>query len=241
MGMVHQAFKLFNSLTVWENIVYGAEPRRGAFIDRRAARRECRRTRRAPWSRASIPTRRSAKLSVGVRQRVEILKALYRDARILILDEPTAVLTPQERDGLFAVMRHLAAEGRTILFVTHKLHEVMAITDRVTVLRDGRVVARMRTSETTPREIVRAMTGRNVNLQDRQRPRDARRAAAGGERPHRRFAGRQAARRQGRASRCAPAKSSASPASPAMARANSSRRWSACESPTAARCCISGR
>ena len=75
-----------------------------------------------------------------MRQRVEILKALYRDARILILDEPTAVLTPQERDGLFRVMRHLAADGRTILFVTHKINEVMAITDRVTVLRDGRVV-----------------------------------------------------------------------------------------------------
>ena len=100
-----------------------------------------------------------------MRQRIEILKALYRRARILILDEPTAVLTPQERDGLFAVMRRLAAEGRTILFVTHKLNEVMAITDRVTVLRDGRVVARMKTSETSAAEIVRAMTGRNVDLQ----------------------------------------------------------------------------
>ena len=100
-----------------------------------------------------------------MRQRVEILKALYRRARILILDEPTAVLTPQERDGLFAVMRRLAADGRTILFVTHKLNEVMAITDRVTVLRDGRVVARMKTRETTAGEIIRAMTGRNVDLQ----------------------------------------------------------------------------
>ena len=99
-----------------------------------------------------------------MRQRIEILKALYREARILILDEPTAVLTPQERDGLFDVMRHLAAEGRTILFVTHKLNEVMAITDRVTVLRDGRVVDRMKTSETSAREIIRAMTGRSVNL-----------------------------------------------------------------------------
>ncbi|WP_158817769.1 ABC transporter ATP-binding protein [Methylocapsa sp. S129] len=163
MGMVHQAFKLFHSLSVWENIVYGAEPRRGVFIDRAAARRAV--ADLAARHRLAVdPDAIVSKLSVGVRQRVEILKALYRDARILILDEPTAVLTPQERDSLFAVMRHLAAEGRTILFVTHKLHEVMAITDRVTVLRDGRVVERMTTAETNPREIVRAMTGRSVSL-----------------------------------------------------------------------------
>ena len=113
----------------------------------------------------SIQTRRVRDLSVGVRQRIEILKALYRDARILILDEPTAVLTPPERDALFAVLKALAADGRTILFVTHKLHEVMAMTDRVTVLRDGRTVANLRTADTSDAEIVRAMTGRNVNLQ----------------------------------------------------------------------------
>ena len=164
MGMVHQAFKLFASLTVWENVVFGAEPRRGAFIDRRAARRDVAELARRHGLGVE-PDAKVGALSVGVRQRVEILKALYRRARVLILDEPTAVLTPQERDGLFAVMRRLAAEGRTILFVTHKLNEVMAITDRVTVLRDGRVVARMKTSETTAGEIVRAMTGRNVDLQ----------------------------------------------------------------------------
>ena len=163
MGMVHQAFKLFSSFSVWENIVYGAEPRRGAFIDRRAARRNV--AELAARHRLAVdPDAIVGKLSVGVRQRVEILKALYREAKILILDEPTAVLTPQERNGLFDVMRHLAAEGRTILLVTHKLHEVMAITDRVTVLRDGRVVERMKTSETTAREIVQAMTGRSVSL-----------------------------------------------------------------------------
>jgi ABC-type uncharacterized transport system ATPase subunit len=169
MGMVHQAFKLFNSLSVWENIVYGAEPRRGPFIDQRAARQNV----AALAERHGLvvdPDASVSKLSVGVRQRVEILKALYREAKILILDEPTAVLTPQERDGLFAVMRHLADEGRTLLFVTHKLHEVMAITDRVSVLRDGRVVERMNTSETTPRDIVQAMTGRSINLRiDRAR------------------------------------------------------------------------
>ncbi len=163
LGMVHQAFKLFNSLTVWENVTYGKEPRRGPFIDRRAARTAV----AALAERYQLvvdPGAVVGRLSVGVRQRVEILKALYRDARILILDEPTAVLTPQERDGLFAVMRHLVADGRTILFVTHKIHEVMAITDRVTVLRDGRVVERMVTRDTSERGIVRAMTGRAVNL-----------------------------------------------------------------------------
>ena len=110
------------------------------------------------------PDARVGALPVGVKQRIEILKALYRDARILILDEPTAVLTPRERDGLFAVMRSLAADGRTILFVTHKIHEVMAVTDRITVLRDGRVAARMATADTDPQAIIRAMTGRNVVL-----------------------------------------------------------------------------
>ena len=164
MGMVHQAFKLFASLTVWENIVFGAEPARTVFIDRGKARREVAELAKRHGFGVD-PDAKVGTLSVGVRQRVEILKALYRRARVLILDEPTAVLTPQERDGLFAVMRRLAAEGRTILFVTHKLNEVMAITDRVTVLRDAKVVARMKTSETTAGEIIRAMTGRNVDLQ----------------------------------------------------------------------------
>ena len=137
------------------------------------------------------------KLSVGVRQRVEILKALYREARILILDEPTAVLTPQERDGLFAVMKHLVADGRTILFVTHKIHEVMAITDRVTVLRDGRVVERMVTRQTSEREIVRAMTGRSVNLRIEKPADTAGAAAARSARSDRRIGRRPPACRQG--------------------------------------------
>ena len=163
MGMVHQSFKLFASLNVWENIVYGAEPTRGPFIDRRAARAEV--AELAERNRLAVdPDAAVGQLSVGVRQRVEILKALYRDARVLILDEPTAVLTPPERDALFGVLRRLAAGGRTVLFVTHKLNEATAITDRVTILRDGRTVASLRTAETSSREIIRAMTGRNVNL-----------------------------------------------------------------------------
>jgi ABC-type uncharacterized transport system ATPase subunit len=163
LGMVHQSFKLFGSLRAWENVVYGREPRRFGLIDRARAHAELRALSER-FRLAVPPDALVGDLSVGVCQRVEILKALYREARILILDEPTAVLTPQERDGLFEVMRHLIADGRTIIFVTHKLEEVMAITDRVTVLREGRVVARMRTRETSPREIVRAMTGRSGAL-----------------------------------------------------------------------------
>jgi len=215
MGMVHQAFKLFNSLTVWENVVYGLEPQRGGFIDRAAAIAKV----GALAERYHLqvdPAETVGRLSVGVRQRVEILKALYRDANILILDEPTAVLTPQERDGLFTVIRNLTADGRTVIFVTHKLHEVMAITDRVTVLRDGKVVAQMITGETSAREIIRAMTGRAVNLTvekgeakpGAQRPdrahRSADRNAIAGRRPCRDRRPRCRGLRRRASSRCGP-------------------------------------
>ena len=124
LGMVHQSFKLFNSLTVWENVVYGTEPVRGVFIDRHAARAKLRALSER-YGLAVDPDATVSRQAVGVRQRVEILKALYRDARALILDEPTAVLTPQECDALFAVLRNLVDDNRTILFVTHKLREVM--------------------------------------------------------------------------------------------------------------------
>jgi len=167
LGMVHQSFKLFNMLTVWENVVFRAEPRRGAFIDRAAARRRVGALSER-YGLAVDPNAIVGELPVGVRQRVEILKALYRDARILVLDEPTAVLTPQECKGLFAVMRNLVADHRTILFVTHKLREVMDVTDRVTVLRDGRVAGRLITRDTSAEEITRAMTGRNVFFEPRK-------------------------------------------------------------------------
>jgi len=164
IGMVHQAFKLFESLTVWENVVYRREPRRGVFVDGARARAQV----AALAERHGLPIdpkARVANLPVGVRQRLEILKALYRDAQVLILDEPTAVLTPQEVATLFAVLKSLAAAGCTILLVTHKLNEVMAVSDRITVLRDGRVTERLTTAQTNPEEIVRAMTGRPVTLQ----------------------------------------------------------------------------
>ncbi|MHA6630842.1 ABC transporter ATP-binding protein [Pseudonocardia sichuanensis] len=170
MGMVHQAFRLFPSMTVAENVVYRAEPQRlRGVLDRAAAHREV----------ADLATRhglqvdpraRVASLSVGVRQRVEILKALYREARVLILDEPTAVLTPQETALLFDVLRNLRASGRTAVIVTHKLGEVLEISDSVTVLRDGRTVARLTTADTDAHEIARHMTGRSVDLDGRWVP-----------------------------------------------------------------------
>lgn len=168
LGMVHQSFKLFDSLTVAENVVYAAEPRRFGLVDRAAARRRVREL--AEEHGLSVdPDARVGDLPVGLRQRVEILKLLHRGARTLILDEPTAVLTPAEADALFAVLKSLAAEGRTVILVTHKLREVLEGSDRVTVLRDGRVVARLVTAETSADEIAAAMTGRAVEL-DRIHP-----------------------------------------------------------------------
>ncbi|MGW1997052.1 ABC transporter ATP-binding protein [Embleya sp. NPDC001921] len=168
LGMVHQGFKLFPSLTVTENVVYGGEPTRRGLVDRAAARARVAALVETHGLRVP-PDARVADLPVGVQQRVEILKLLYRDARVLILDEPTAVLTPAEADRLLEVIRGLARSGRTVLLVTHKLGEVMAVSDRVTVLRDGRVTARLATAETTPAEIALAMTGRRIDL-DRTHP-----------------------------------------------------------------------
>nr|WP_231976128.1 ABC transporter ATP-binding protein [Streptomyces sp. 3214.6] len=163
LGMVHQSFKLFDSLAVAENVVYAAEPRRYGLVDRAAARRRVREL-AEEHGLAVDPDARVGDLPVGLRQRVEILKLLHRGARTLILDEPTAVLTPAEADALFAVLKSLAAQGRTVILVTHKLREVLEGSDRVTVLRDGRVVARLVTADTTAGEIAAAMTGRAVGL-----------------------------------------------------------------------------
>jgi ABC-type uncharacterized transport system ATPase subunit len=164
MGMVHQAFRLFPSMTVAENVVYRAETRgRGGLLDRRAAARAVHDLSERYGLRVD-PRARVRNLSVGVLQRVEILKALHRDAQVLILDEPTAVLTPQETRVLFDVLRGLRDSGRTVVIVTHKLGEVLELSDNVTVLRDGRTVARLVTAGTTGAEIARHMTGRAVDL-----------------------------------------------------------------------------
>jgi len=170
MGMVHQAFRLFPSMTVAENVVYRAETRgTGGTLDRRAAVRAVQELSERYGLRVD-PRARVRNISVGVLQRVEILKALHREAQVLILDEPTAVLTPQETRLLFDVLRGLRAAGRTVVIVTHKLGEVLDLSDNVTVLRDGRTVARLVTAETDGAQIARHMTGRAVDLEGEHVP-----------------------------------------------------------------------
>ncbi len=160
IGMVHQHFMLLNSLSVAENIVLGMEPTRGGLIDRERAR-DLTRDLSERYGLRVDPDATVRDLSVGLRQRVEILKALARGARILILDEPTAVLTPQETDELFGILKGLVAQGMTIIFITHKLREVMEVSNRVTVMRLGRKVGTVNTAETSPPELARMMIGRD--------------------------------------------------------------------------------
>ncbi|WP_052891582.1 ABC transporter ATP-binding protein [Thermogemmatispora carboxidivorans] len=169
IGMVHQHFMLIPPLTVAENIVLGQEPGGPmAAYDRRRAR-ELVLQLSARYGLPIDPDARIEKLSVGLQQRVEILKALYRAADILILDEPTGVLTPQETYELFDVLRVLSRQGKTIIFITHKLREVLDLTDRVTVLRRGRNVGELVTRETNQTEIARLMVGREVLLRVEKR------------------------------------------------------------------------
>ncbi|MFL5582386.1 MAG: ABC transporter ATP-binding protein [Gemmatimonadaceae bacterium] len=163
VGMVHQHFMLVPRLTVAENVMLGRELTRGPALDSARAVREVEELSRRTG--LAVPADRAvAELSVGEAQRVEILKALYRGARVLVLDEPTAVLSPPEVDELWAVLRTLRDEGGTVVLITHKLDEVMAVSDRVTVMQHGRTVARMATRDTSPREIAKAMVGRDVSL-----------------------------------------------------------------------------
>jgi len=163
IGMVHQSFKLVSSFTVTENITLGAEPSNGIFVDRQTAHNNVVEISERFGLKVD-PEARIQDLPVGVQQRVEILKTLYRNADILILDEPTAVLTPQETRELFGVIRSLVKEGKTVVFITHKLREVMEISDRVTVMRDGKMVGTKKTSESSARDLARMMVGREVLL-----------------------------------------------------------------------------
>ncbi len=164
ISMVHQHFMLVPVFSVADNILLGAEIMANpVFLDRRAASRRIREL----GSRFGFdidPDARVEGLSVGSQQRVEILKALYREARIVVLDEPTAVLTPQETKEIFAVLRRLAAEGRSIIFISHKLYEVLEIADRITVIRRGRVVGTRLPSETDEDDLAELMVGREVQL-----------------------------------------------------------------------------
>jgi simple sugar transport system ATP-binding protein len=163
VGMVHQHFMLVPTLTVAENVMLGRELTKGGQLDRTRAEREVSELSRATGL-AVRPERKVADLSVGEAQRVEILKALYRGAKILILDEPTAVLSPPEIVELWDVLRQMRTRGETIVLITHKLDEVMEISDTITVMRHGNTVARLRTKNTTPAEIAKAMVGRDVQL-----------------------------------------------------------------------------
>ncbi len=163
VGMVHQHFMLVETMTVAENIVLGAEPGAAFALDLRQAAAQIRAL-SDEFKLAVDPSAPVESLSVGQQQRVELLKALYRQARLLILDEPTAVLTPQEVEEFFAILRRMREQGKTVVIITHKLSEVLAISDEVTVMRDGRVVGRVMTSETNAAELARMMVGRDVLL-----------------------------------------------------------------------------
>ena len=168
IGMVHQHFTLADNLTVLDNILIGTEPLWQPFSRRRAARAKVRET-AARFGLAVDAHSKVSELSVGERQRVEILKALYRGARALILDEPTAVLTPQESRDLFATLRQLVGEGLSIIFISHKLDEVLAVSDRIAVLRNGRLVALRAAAGATKAELAELMVGRKVVMPMRQR------------------------------------------------------------------------
>ena len=163
VGMVHQHFMLVPTLTVAENVVLGREPMNGITYDRASAESALEKLSRATGL-ACVPSRLVSELNVGEAQRVEILKSLYRGAQLLILDEPTAVLSPPEVQELWRVLRTVRDNGATIVLVTHKLDELMDVTDRITVMRQGKTVTGMRTSETTPAAIATAMVGRAVRL-----------------------------------------------------------------------------
>ncbi|HEX2509363.1 MAG TPA: ATP-binding cassette domain-containing protein, partial [Microvirga sp.] len=163
IGMVHQHFMLVEPLTVVENVMLGAEG--GALLRRGEAKVRAELARLSKNYGLEIDVDATvSELSVGLQQRVEILKALYRGADILILDEPTAVLTPPEADALFGLLRSLKAQGKTVILITHKLKEIMAVTDRVSVMRRGEMVATVVTAETSPPQLAEMMVGRRVLL-----------------------------------------------------------------------------
>ncbi len=164
IGMVHQHFKLVDVFTVLDNIILGAETTKMGFIQKKEARRKVEALSEKYGLRVDLDAR-VEDITVGMQQRVEILKMLYRDNEILIFDEPTAVLTPQEIEELMETMREFSREGKSILFISHKLNEIMAVADRVTVLRKGRCIGTVNTCDTDKQELSNMMVGRPVQLE----------------------------------------------------------------------------
>ena len=164
IGMVHQHFKLVEVFTVLENIILGAETTKMGFIQKAEARKKVEELSKKYGLAVDLDAK-VEDITVGMQQRVEILKMLYRDNEILIFDEPTAVLTPQEIDELMKVMKNLVAEGKSILFISHKLNEIMAVSDRVSVLRKGKYIGTIETKNTTKQELSSMMVGRPVQLE----------------------------------------------------------------------------
>ncbi|WP_297989735.1 ABC transporter ATP-binding protein [Anoxybacillus sp.] len=169
IGMVHQHFMLVDTFTVTENIILGSEPTKGGQIDIERAEREVRELSER-YGLAVDPKAKIADISVGMQQRVEILKTLYRGADILIFDEPTAVLTPQEIQELIQIMKALVREGKSIILITHKLKEIMEVCDRVTVIRRGKGIGTLNVSETNPNELAALMVGREVHFKTEKQP-----------------------------------------------------------------------
>ena len=163
IGMVHQHFKLVDIFSVIDNIILGAEPARYGFLTKAEARKRVMAL-SEKYGLKVDPDAKIEDITVGMQQRVEILKMLYRDNEILIFDEPTAVLTPQEIDELMGIMKELAKEGKSILFITHKLNEIMAVADRCTVLRKGKYIGTVDVKNTTKEQLSEMMVGRNVKF-----------------------------------------------------------------------------
>ncbi len=163
IGMVHQHFKLIDVFTVLDNIILGAEETKLGFLQKKSARKKVEELSKKYGLAVDLDAK-IEDITVGQQQRVEILKMLYRDNEILIFDEPTAVLTPQEIEELMQIMKGLVKEGKSILFISHKLNEIMEVSDRVTVLRKGKYIGTVNTSETTKEELSRMMVGRPVQL-----------------------------------------------------------------------------
>ena len=169
IGMVHQHFKLVDVFTVLDNIILGAETTKFGFIQRQEARKKVEELSERYGLKVDLDAK-VEDISVGMQQRVEILKMLYRDNEILIFDEPTAVLTPQEIDELMNTMREFAKEGKSILFISHKLNEIMAVADRCTVLRKGKCIGTVNTADTNKQELSNMMVGRPVQLEVTKTP-----------------------------------------------------------------------